>query len=91
MSRLSAERRVAGRPGDPEEGETSMSSTEGRGAATIHAFPAGGRGRSGGAAVRGEGQVASIARLFPPVAVVEFGSGWYHAAAIDEADAGRTH
>jgi hypothetical protein len=69
-----------------------MSTMPGRASATIHQFPAGGRpgaGRFG--AVRESGE-ASIARLFPPVAVVEFGSGWYHQAAIEEAaDTNRRH
>ena len=84
-----------GRPSDNDE-RTTMSISPGRVSATIHQFPAGGRaaadrigtGRFG--AVR-EGGSASVARLYPPVAVVEFGSGWYHEAAIHAADHDRKH
>ena len=67
-----------------------MSMSPGRGSATIHPFPTGGRaGTVRFGAVRDGGE-ATIARLFPAVAVVEFGSGWYHDAAI-QADADRKH
>ncbi|MFM9860882.1 DUF2735 domain-containing protein [Pseudoxanthobacter sp. M-2] len=69
-----------------------MSNLTGRASATIHQFPAGGRAgvaRFGGVRENGE---ANVARLFPPVAVVEFGSGWYHQAAIEAAtDPARKH
>jgi hypothetical protein len=68
-----------------------MSDTSNRGSATIHPFPAGGRaGLSRFGAVREAGE-ARVARLFPPVAVVEFGSGWYHDAAIEAEAAERPH
>ncbi len=68
-----------------------MSTMTGRASATIHQFPAGGRAgvaRFGGLR---ENNAATVARLFPPVAVVEFGSGWYHQAAIEAADPARKH
>lgn len=68
-----------------------MSDTSNRGSATIHPFPTGGRaGLSRFGAVREAGE-ARVARLFPPVAVVEFGSGWYHGAAIEAEAAERPH
>ncbi len=68
-----------------------MSNMPGRGSATIHQFPVGGRtGVARFGAVRDSGE-ASVARLFPPVAVVEFGSGWYHDAAIRAEDTTRKH
>ncbi len=78
-------------PAETDVRET-MSNLTGRASATIHQFPVGGRAgvaRFGGVRENGE---ASVARLFPPVAVVEFGSGWYHQAAIEEAaDPSRKH
>jgi hypothetical protein len=68
-----------------------MSTNTGRGSATIHQFPVGGRAAAGRfGAVREAGE-ASVARLFPPVAVVEFGSGWYHQAEIEATDPTRKH
>ena len=68
-----------------------MSDNSSRGSATIHPFPAGGRaGLSRFGAVR-EAAEARVTRLFPPVAVVEFGSGWYHQAAIEADEATRRH
>jgi hypothetical protein len=68
-----------------------MSTNLGRGSATIHQFPVGGRAAAGRfGAVRETGE-ASVARLYPAVAVVEFGSGWYHQSAIETADPTRKH
>ena len=68
-----------------------MTISPGRPSATIHQFPAGGRAGAGRFGAVRDGGEASVTRLFPPVAVVEFGSGWYHEAAISEADGDRKH
>jgi len=67
-----------------------MSSNEGRPSATIHPFPAGGRADRRAAAPASEARPATIARLHPPVAVIEFGGGWYHQQAIED-ERGRPH
>jgi hypothetical protein len=68
-----------------------MSTMSGRASATIHQFPVGGRAGVGRFGSVREGGEASVARLFAPVAVVEFGSGWYHDAAIRAEDDTRKH
>ena len=78
------------RPTDNDE-RTKMSMTPGRASATIHQFPAGGRAGSGRFGAVRDGGEASVSRLFPPVAVVEFGSGWYHEAAIEAENTTRKH
>jgi hypothetical protein len=78
------------RPSD-NDARNMMSMSPGRGSATIHQFPAGGRAGSVRFGAVRDGGEASIARLFPAVAVVEFGSGWYHEAAITQDDADRKH
>ena len=59
-----------------------MNETSQRESAKIYQFPAGGRGSKS----TGRGPQAKIKELSAQYAVTDYGSGWYHDAAVRDAE-----